>query len=117
MVRVPLPPLTPNLAGSATAVTGHLEVEGPVMLWVDEVQATHRAHVRITPTVVVSVRILPTRRARNRSRSRTAELGYKKHSSSFRLRLSYRLGSTVSDALGPQERLRIPTPLVPGQPA
>jgi hypothetical protein len=56
-VRVPPPPAAPNVAGSAATVTGHLEVEGPVTFWVDEVQATHAPHVRITPTAVVSGRI------------------------------------------------------------
>lgn len=64
MVRVPPPPPAPNLAGSATAVTGHLEVEGPVTFWVAEVQADHEPHVRIRPTVVVSARIVRTKRAR-----------------------------------------------------
>lgn len=56
-VRVPPPPPAPNVAGSATAVTWHLEVEGPVTFWVDEVQASHEPHVRITPTAGVSARI------------------------------------------------------------
>src|SRR5687768_6179583 len=87
-VRVPPPPPASNLAGSATAVSGHLEVEGPVTFWVDEVQATHEPHVRITPTAVVSARIFRTRRARNKFSSRTCALGYKKHSRFSRRRTS-----------------------------
>jgi hypothetical protein len=88
-VRVPAPPPAPNLAGSATTVTGHLEVEGPVTFWVAEVQADHEPHVRITPTAVVSARIFCTGRARKTSSSRTRVLSYKKHSRFSRPRISW----------------------------
>jgi hypothetical protein len=76
-VRVPPPPPASNLAGSATTVTGHLKVEGPVTFWVDDVQASHEPHVRITPTAVVSARMsapgVRGRKSSSRTRARLQE--------------------------------------------
>jgi hypothetical protein len=40
---VPLPPVAPNVVGWAAALTGHLLVEGEVIVWVEDPQLSDQA--------------------------------------------------------------------------
>jgi hypothetical protein len=77
MVKVPGPPPAPNLTGSAATETWHLEVEGAVTVWVDEVHAKDAPNVRITAAALVSAGIS----ALGANEAGVAVVhGYKKHS-------------------------------------